>query len=150
MDRQGILAQDLREKLQKEPEVICPVCGAVHTAADLHLFAEWHEDIPTRDDVDAAYASLEEAHRAVQNAERRKHSAKETELKEQQADLLRRSGELIAVHEWDLLINGTVLSEAIDECESDLTSAKAQYEQAVSDKEAKKRHFGRRCGMMKN
>lgn len=132
----GILAQDLREKLQKEPEVVCPVCGAVHTAADLHLFAEWHKDIPTRDDVDAAYASLEEAHRAVQNAER-KHSAKETELKEQQADLLRRSGELISVHEWDLLINGTVLSESIDECESDLTSAKAHYDQAVSDKEAK-------------
>ena len=109
----GILAQDMREKLKTQGEVACPVCGVRHTREDIGHFAAWHEDIPTRDAVDEAYALWETARRAAENAENRR-SAKANELltRQQTLDLLVRQQEPAFAKQWQAY---TAEAEAVSE-----------------------------------
>ena len=57
----GILADDMRKRLETEETVVCPVCGAVHTAGDISSFAPCQSEAPSKDEVDEAYAAWEDA-----------------------------------------------------------------------------------------
>ncbi len=132
----GILAEDLREQLKTSPEVTCPVCGAIHTLADVSSFAYIHEDVPTRNAVDEAYSRLDNAHKNRTKAEK-KHSEKDTKLQLNRKALLTKSDELLSVSDWTELTSGMKLTEAINECETQLSVAQARYNKAVSDKKEK-------------
>ena len=129
----GLLAQDMREKLKADAEVICPVCGAKHTSADISSFAVLHESIPTKEMVDNAFTAWEQARRKAKEAEK-EHIAKAKILTGEMKSLLAKTGELISVSQWDVLVSGTDLADAIKACDEQIAGAQAVYDQAVKDK----------------
>ena len=134
----GILAEKMRDKLQREREVTCPVCGSIHTIADVSSFAMLHHDIPTKDAVDNAFSVLEEARKASKQAEK-DYRDKEQELTLKKRALLEKSKKMILVSEWETLLEGTVLANAITACDEQVNCAKAKYEQSEKDKKTKEK-----------
>ena len=132
----GVLAQDMRDRLQTAAEVVCPVCGAVHTAADAHLFAALHENIPTKEQVDEAYKAMETAHRAANDLEIER-AAKANALSIEKQSLVTKAERLIPAAGWDALADGTAVSAAIGECEEQTAAAEQQLERAEDEKQAK-------------
>lgn len=137
----GILAQDMRKRLESEQEVTCPVCGSVHTLDDVSSFAAWHEDIPTRETVDKAYFVSETAHKNAKQAYDN-HSSKKNYVDQQKENLLEKTKKLIDVSDWDELVEGATLAKAIADCDYLVASALGQYQQAKTDKEAKEKALG--------
>ena len=137
----GILAQDMRKRLESEQEVTCPVCGSVHTLDDVSSFAAWHEDIPTRETVDKAYSVSETAHKNAKQAYDN-HSSKKNYVDQQKENLLEKTKKLIDVSDWDELVEGATLAKAIADCDYLVASALGQYQQAITDKEAKEKALG--------
>lgn len=137
----GILAQDMRKRLESEQEVTCPVCGSVHTLDDVSSFAAWHEDIPTRETVDKAYSVSETAHKNAKQAYDN-HSSKKNYVDQQKENLLEKTKKLIDVSDWDELVEGATLAKAIADCDYLVASALGQYQQAKTDKEAKEKALG--------
>lgn len=134
----GILAQDMRKRLESEQEVTCPVCGSVHTLDDISSFAVWHEDIPTRETVDKAYSVFETAHKNAKQAYDN-HSSKKNYVDQQKENLLEKTKKLIDVSDWDELVEGATLAKAIADGDYLVASALGQYQQAKTDKEAKEK-----------
>ena len=132
----GLLAQDMREKLKTDVEVVCPVCGVVHTSTDISSFAVLHESIPTKEMVDAAFTAWEQARHTTKDAEK-KHTAKANALAGKMQSLLAKTEELISVSQWDALVSGTDLDDAITVCDEQIANAQEVYDQAVADKNAK-------------
>lgn len=64
----GVLAHNLKETIQKEGQGICPVCGTVHTVADLEAFAALTVGIPSQDEVEEARRVADEADSTAQKA----------------------------------------------------------------------------------
>lgn len=134
----GLLAQDMRDRLLTEPEVVCPVCGAVHTDADIPLFAALHDNIPSKDMVEDAYALWEKARQAAKEADE-KHTSKENALSGEKQALLSKSEELLSVSKWEALESGSALAEAIAACEDQISTANNDYDKAVKDQKAKEK-----------
>ncbi len=141
----GFLAQEMREKLKTETEVTCPVCGVKHTRADESRFAECHEDIPSREDVDKAYQKWNEAREAA-NTAKETHDKKEAELNSQRQVLLEQAEKLIAVSDWEVLADGSVLSAALADCEKKLLAAENAYQKAVEDRKTKEKALSEKAG----
>ena len=134
----GILAQDLREKLKTQKEAVCPVCGSVHTEADSHLFASLRDDIPTHDEVDKAYTAWQEARDATSRAAKEVNE-KELEISVEKRSILVKISELIAVSDWNVLTEGTALSNAAAECDKLIPASKEKWERAEKEKKDKEK-----------
>ncbi|MBR2766263.1 MAG: SMC family ATPase, partial [Blautia sp.] len=132
----GILAMDLRKQLETADEVICPVCGARHTASDIPGFAPWHEDIPTGEAVDQAFSVLENARRTLKTAEEA-HRAKAGTLSLQRQLQLDKAQKLLGASDWEALSGSNALERAADACNRQITEAEGIWRQAVADKAAK-------------
>lgn len=59
--RAGALAQILNQEIEQNQEACCPVCKTKFTADMERHFAEYHDKIPTQEEVDQAKADFEEA-----------------------------------------------------------------------------------------
>ena len=132
----GLLARDMRRKLETEGVVRCPVCGTIHTGPETASFAEYREDIPTKDRVDAAMEAWNTAREAEKQAEL-SHSRKAQECRSRQQELNGKAKELLCLAEWEDPAGSMVLEEAIRSCRSQLDDARKAYDQAVKDKEDK-------------
>ncbi|MBQ5755273.1 MAG: AAA family ATPase, partial [Oscillospiraceae bacterium] len=62
----GLLAQDLRRRLEEEGTAPCPVCGTPHTRGREAAFAPLPQDTPTREEVEKAKARFDKAEKARQ------------------------------------------------------------------------------------
>ncbi len=134
----GLIAKDMREKLLTAPEVVCPVCGAVHTGADVSGFAPLHEGVPTQDQVDEAYEAWQKAQAAVRLANDAR-GKKEKELSGEKKALLSKAEELLSVSQWEDLSEGSVLSEETASCEERRKAAEEAYRRAVKDRADKEK-----------
>ena len=141
----GILAQDLRDRLLSQSVVLCPVCGASHTVEDAASFAVYTEDIPTREQVDAAFA----AWNAAAEASRRtgeEYSAAQTALARRKEALERSFSRLIPDDGQEALSakedtapEASRLSHAIALCEKQVSEAKKNWQHALSERQEKEK-----------
>ena len=154
----GILAQEMQKKLQTQQVVICPVCGSSHTEKDIGSFAKCREDVPSREQVDAALEAWNIAAEAARGAGEAYHT-KKTALQQKKEALLRtfrglitpEEGETVQKEElpetenpssdacpgWELLAEGTLLVQALSDCERQEAEAAKTYRRARSDREEK-------------
>ncbi len=61
LGRAALLAADLVKTLEENGEAKCPVCGTLHTKADIGNFAKSGEDMPKEGDLDKTVAVLKTA-----------------------------------------------------------------------------------------
>ena len=155
----GILARDLGQQLETKDVVICPVCGASHTAADIPSFAQMTGEIPTQESVDAAYEAWNRARASLERAKEAYLAAK-GEHEQQTAWIVRRLSELTGVPgreagaaaislpcsaEQDGVLErgsgaaASSLEVLIEECREQCLKARRLYERAKADQAAKKR-----------
>ncbi len=66
----GILAEELRTKIERDGSTPCPVCGALRHREDVLHFAVKGEDIPDQEAVEAAKTGYERAEQARAKADR--------------------------------------------------------------------------------
>ena len=132
----GVLAQDMREKLQSEEEVFCPVCGVRHTAADAASFAVCHEDVPTKEVVEQAFAAWNEARQTAQEAVIA-YNNKQKELQQKKDAALELAQELLSVADWTVLADNEVISDALADCAAKYSEAQTVYLKAVTDRDTK-------------
>ena len=66
----GILAEELRAKIERDGSTPCPVCGALRHREDVWHFAVKGEDIPDQEAVEAAKAGYETAEKKRAEADR--------------------------------------------------------------------------------
>ena len=59
--RAGSLAKEMINALEDSSEVSCPVCGVVHTKADIGNFTKECENVPDEQEVDSLYKELTKA-----------------------------------------------------------------------------------------
>lgn len=129
----GLLAQEMRNELQTKPEVICPVCRAKHTAADIDSFAICCDDIPTREQVDKAFSEWSKANEKAVVLEKQ-FTAETAAYNNSTNTLLEKSSELIGVSDKAQLWQGTALDNAQKQCYSDIKKYYSEYKKAVDDK----------------
>ncbi len=132
----GLLAQEMRNELQTNPTVHCPVCGSQHTVADIDAFAVCCEDTPTREQVDQAFAAWTQAQNAADKSEK-DYTGKQASYERDLAALLERSAEWIGVTDQETLWQGIALSEAKIQCESAIKKCRSDYQKALDEKRAK-------------
>ena len=132
----GLLAQEMRKELQTKPETVCPVCGTKHTAADTDAFARWCEDIPTREQVDAAFAAWNAA-REQETALKNKYSDQKAAYDNSLQTLLTHSSELLGVSDKDTLWQRTALQLAHQRCDAAIAGYESDYKKAVDDRQKK-------------
>ena len=134
----GLLAQEMRKELQSHKEVTCPVCRTRHTAADAASFAVDCQDVPTREQVDAAFSDWNEAKNRADALEKQ-YSADEAVYQSTLKVLLAQAEELIGVTEQEELRQGSKLSAAKQQCGEAIAVREADYHQALTDKNEKER-----------
>ena len=129
----GLLAQEMRSELQNNTEVVCPVCGTKHTAADIESFASCRDDIPTREQVDKAFSVW---NRARENAEmlEKNYSAREAEYNSGLNALLSDAEELIGIKDKETLWQGGALNSAQKECLAAIERCEADNKKAILEK----------------
>lgn len=135
----GILAQEMIKELDNsdEAEVTCPVCGARHTKADIGSFAAMEEGCPTDKEVDDASEALKSAIDGLQEATK-SFTVAEGNWSSAQKELLTQSEKLIGIPDWPTLINGSDLSQAVQENQVSIEKAKADLAKAKKDRDTKK------------
>lgn len=116
----GILGQELYLTLEKQGEAICPVCHTAFRGSCGHEFARPKQNVPTREQVDEAWADFQEAER-IRADLHQKYSANLSRLEEAETQTARRASELLGEEtSWNQLASDNYLEnrirEAADAC----------------------------------
>ena len=136
-----LIADDLKERLETEAEVKCPVCGSIHTKADISEFAHsGNEDgeVPSRDDVTASANRRNEAEAVERNSFQR-HENLKVKCEEKKASLLSDAVKLLETDSWDEVISGELFDKCMADCSDKIKAAKAAYTKAYEERELKTR-----------
>lgn len=107
----GLLAHDLKQKIEAEGEAACPVCGTVHTRTDEAGFAAMPEDTPTEAEVRAAEEAFRDAEQARRDQEGLVQQAEST-LEEKKNLLLRKADPLFPGCNWEQVREDETLEKA--------------------------------------
>ena len=83
----GLLADELRGRIEQEGEAPCPVCGSRHTRSSLPHFARKEEHTPNKEQVDTAKEAADQAEEA--------RKAQETTVQEKRAALEKERGAVL-------------------------------------------------------
>lgn len=127
----GILADDLRSRIERDGEAECPVCHARYCKGHGGEFETKHEDTPTQDMVDKAKKDFDDAEQERQN-QYVKYNNGLIEINERKKSIINAViGLDIACSGWEELVYEGFLDEKVELFTSALDRAKADCDQAV-------------------
>ena len=132
----GILASDLRARIEKEGQAACPVCGTMHTAQDAAQFAPLSEDTPGQQEVDRALARREKAEKA-EKAAQEACIRKESECAEKKNALLKQAEKHLGLSGWKELEDGRAAASAAQKGRRMHRDAELALEKALRDRKDK-------------
>lgn len=99
----GILARDLERELEEKGSAMCPVCRSMFHADQNHVFAQFVEGTPSKEDVDVAKIYFEQCEKDRSEGQKEYETAKTKWLSDKE-HLLARAMELLSDCEsWEQL-----------------------------------------------
>ena len=122
-----LIARELGHEIEEKGEGVCPVCGAVHTAASFPHSGERAEKIPSKAQVDKAATAMQQAEKARADLDKR-IEATASQLGARRDALLTDAEKLLAVTTWDALVQDSFLTE----CEDQFLARVREAESAMS------------------
>lgn len=133
----GILADDLRKKIEKDGQAECPVCHTMHGRDDIGSFACLIKGTPTEDEVQNAKDAFDTAEK-----ERQKQYDfynKHLSAFEGKKQSILKSAENLELDckDWDSLIDDNFLNKTVVAFSEALLDAKNRFEAADRDKKRK-------------
>ncbi len=134
-----VIADDLKERLEKETEVKCPVCGAIHTKSDISEFAHSENEdreVPSRDDVTASATRRNEAESVERNSSQLFEKIK-IQCEEKKTSLLSDAVKLLETDSWDDVITGELFDKCMAECSDKIKAAETAYSKAYEERNLK-------------
>ncbi|MCQ2558856.1 MAG: SMC family ATPase [Oscillospiraceae bacterium] len=126
----GLLAKELADQLQQSETAACPVCGVVHTKADVHGFAVYTDNIPSKAEVDAAFNALNRA-KDLAEEQGKKLAAAESALAAGRKAVLSIASDLLETEQWDAISDFALVNAAIALCKEKHLQADAKLEQEI-------------------
>ncbi len=132
----GVLAEDLRMQLKSQEIVTCPVCGSMHSSADIGAFSHLHEEVPAKETVDAAlnkWNKAKEKENSISNCF--ESTKKEYELSLD--NCMKEVSALLGEISWGKISEGDVIDDAENEQKELRKAANEAYERAVKDADRK-------------
>lgn len=132
----GIIAEDLRRKLQSEETVICPVCKSVHSSEDADKFAKPDADVPSKEDVDKALEKWNEAQKNEKNISN-DYEGKKAEYEAVFNSCMSEATSLPGNVTWQELSETDVINEETAKQNKAKNEAEKAYENALRDAERK-------------
>ncbi len=132
----GILAEELRMQLHSEETVTCPVCGSIHSLADAGTFAQLHEDVPTKEAVDAVLDKWNKA-REKENSILKSFEGMKKEYELSLGNCVKEAADLLGKTDWQELSEGDAINTAEDEQNDLRRAADKAYNQTVKDADRK-------------
>lgn len=134
-----VIADALRKNLETEAEVICPVCGAKHTEADIVKFAHSENEdgeVPSREDVDAYTNARDKAEAAERESFNKRENLK-AQCKEKKKTLLNNAAKLLNTDSWDDVISRKLFDTCMADCSDKIKAAESAYSKARDDRDLK-------------
>ena len=125
----GILAEKLRGEIESGGEAACPVCGAVHTAADAGHFAALSENTPMEEEVGSAEEIYKKAEQDRKDQDERVQG-KRTAFESRKNDLLRKADPLFPDCTWEQISEDGTLEKAEKDFQAKAESAGAALKKA--------------------
>ena len=136
--RAGLLAQELTQALKTAESAVCPVCGVVHTRADIPHFAAARGDIPSDEAVKAALDTRNDLEKAAQEL-RTSLAAMRSERQLKQESVLNTASVLLELTDWTAVEDGSVVAREIALAEQAVTEAKQAFDKALNNAKAKRK-----------
>lgn len=125
----GLLAKDLRLKIETEGSAACPVCGTVHTSADEAHFAVFLEKTPTNEEVREAEEAFRQAEKKRRDQDALVRDLENTLEKNKHA-LLRKADPLFPACTWEQVTVDSFLSDAVKEFKTSAKKTKTDLQTA--------------------
>ncbi len=129
----GLLADTLRQQISENGRARCPVCGAVHEAADEEHFAARSEDTPDEERVRKAERNFKQADEARKKQDERVQSLTKG-LDDRKHALMRKADPLFPGCTWEQLSSEAFLTAADKDLAEKLDTARAALKKANDQK----------------
>ncbi|MCD7837895.1 MAG: SMC family ATPase [Clostridiales bacterium] len=144
----GILAEQLEERLARDGEGVCPVCGARHLRGNHPPFAEKSAETPSQEELDRAEATAKR--------EQEKNNALSLELKEKIAAWIEKKRNALSLAaelfpeapDWDTLAQPGYLQQAVAQGKIDLTAAEIALQTAQEQLRTKENKEAALCDLL--